>query len=149
MSLQLTDRIKGKPELSRLCETDDGFVALYWRETPGAQQFIIEKLNRETGLFDKIARVPENVFSYIDTDVEAAQVYAYRITAQLGKHAVFSRGLEGGALCADIDAVPTIPRSGWPCWAGSATTEPTATASAAARRACPCRCRWPIWRGRR
>ena len=86
MSLQLTDRIKGKPELSRLCETDDGFVALYWRETPGAQQFIIEKLNRETGLFDKIARVPENVFSYIDTDVEAAQVYAYRITAKRVKN---------------------------------------------------------------
>ena len=86
MSLQLTDRIKGKPELSRLCETDDGFVALYWRETPGAQQFIIEKLNRETGLFDKIARVPENVFSYIDMDVEAAQVYAYRITAKRVKN---------------------------------------------------------------
>ncbi len=86
MSLQLTDRIKGKPELVRLCETDEGAVALYWRETSGAQQYIIEKLNRETGLFDKIARVPEDVFSYTDTQVEAAQVYAYRITAKRVKN---------------------------------------------------------------
>lgn len=86
MSLQLTDRIKGKPELTRLCETEEAAVALYWRETPGAQQYIVEKLNRETGLFDKIARVPENVFSYIDADVEAAQVYAYRITAKRVKN---------------------------------------------------------------
>ena len=86
MSLQLTDRIKGKPELIRLCETDEATVALYWRETPGTQQYIVEKLNRETGLFDKIARVPENVFSYIDPDVEAAQVYCYRITAKRVKN---------------------------------------------------------------
>lgn len=82
MSLQLTDRIKGKPELTRLYETNENAVALSWRETPGAQQYIVEKLNRETGLFDKIARVPETVFDYVDEDVETAQVYTYRITAK-------------------------------------------------------------------
>ena len=69
MSLQLTDRIKGKPELSRLCETDDGFVALYWRETPGAQQFIIEKLNRE----EKITII------MVTHDLAAARSYASHI----------------------------------------------------------------------
>ena len=72
MSLELTDRIKGKPELIKLTETDESFVLLSWRETPGAQQYIIEKLNRETGAFDKIARLPEDVFEYCDEDVETA-----------------------------------------------------------------------------
>lgn len=86
MSLQLTDRIKGKPELTRLAETDENTVALFWRETPGAQQYIVEKLNRETGLFDKIARLAETELTYIDEDVQTAQVYTYRITAKRVKN---------------------------------------------------------------
>ena len=82
MSLQLTDRIKGKPELIQLLETDEHTVALAWRETPGAQQYIIEKLNRGTGAFEKIARLPEDVFEYVDTQVETAQVYTYRVMSK-------------------------------------------------------------------
>ena len=82
MSLELTDRIKGKPELTKLAETEESFVALSWRETPGAQQYIVEKLNRETGAFDKIARLPETVFDFCDEDVETAHVYTYRITSK-------------------------------------------------------------------
>ena len=82
MSLELTDRIKGKPELIKLTETDESFVLLSWRETPGAQQYIIEKLNRETGAFDKIARLPEDVFEYCDEDVETAHVYTYRVMSK-------------------------------------------------------------------
>ena len=82
MDLQLTDRIKGKPEIIRIAETEEHTVTLAWRETPGAQQYIIEKLNRDTGAFDKIARLDEDVFEYIDTDVEAAQVYTYRVMSK-------------------------------------------------------------------
>ena len=82
MSLQLTDRIKGKPELIKLNETEESFVELSWRETPGAQQYVVEKLNRETGVFDKIARLAEDVFEYVDEDVETAQVYTYRVMSK-------------------------------------------------------------------
>ena len=82
MSLQLTDRIKGKPELVRLCETKDCAVALYWRQAPGAQKYVVEKLNRATGQFEKLAVVPEAVLEYVDTDVQSAQVYTYRIAAK-------------------------------------------------------------------
>ena len=86
MSVELTDRIKGKPELTRLTETEEHTVALSWRETPGAQQYIVEKLNRDTGTFDKIARLPEDVFEYIDEDVESAQVYTYRVISKRVKN---------------------------------------------------------------
>ena len=82
MSIELTDRIKGKPELTQLAETANHTVSLTWRQTPGAQQYIIEKLNRETGAFDKIDRVPETVCTYIDENVETAHVYTYRITSK-------------------------------------------------------------------
>ena len=82
MSLELTDRIKGKPELLRYCETNDGNVVLCWRATPGAQQYVVEKLNRETGAFVKIAALPEAVLEYVDEDVEAAQIYTYRIASK-------------------------------------------------------------------
>ena len=82
MSIELTDRIKGKPELINLSETDNHAIALTWRQTPGAQQYIIEKLNRETGAFDKIGRVPEDVLEYIDEAVETAHVYTYRIASK-------------------------------------------------------------------
>ena len=82
MSIELTDRIKGKPELTQLAETDAHTVALAWHQTPGAQQYIIEKLNRKTGAFDKIARLPEDVFEYTDEDVETAQVYTYRVMSK-------------------------------------------------------------------
>ena len=82
MSLQLTDRIKGKPELLRLFENKENAIALYWRATPGAQKYVVEKINRETGQFEKIATVPEAVLEYVDTDVASAQVYTYRIAAK-------------------------------------------------------------------
>lgn len=82
MSIELTDRIKGKPELIRLLENEDHHIALAWRETPGAQQYIVEKLNRATGGFEKLATLPNDVFEYVDDKVETAHVYTYRITSK-------------------------------------------------------------------
>ena len=82
---ELKNRIKGKPELWKAAETDDGAVELCWKQTPGATVYVVEKFDTERERFLKIARVPESEElppSYIDTEVEPGGVYRYRIVAK-------------------------------------------------------------------
>ncbi|MBQ5968865.1 MAG: hypothetical protein IJL52_01975 [Clostridia bacterium] len=82
MAAELKNRIKGRPEFIRAAETDDGAVFLAWRETPGAQKYIIEKYNWEIEHFRRYAAVPGDTMEFVDTDVEPGRVYRYRINAK-------------------------------------------------------------------
>ena len=83
MSAEIKNRIKGKPELWKAAETESGAVALCWRETPGAQVYIIEKFDNAQQRFLKIARVPEGQeLTYLDADVVPGGVYRYRVIAK-------------------------------------------------------------------
>ena len=83
MSAELKNRIKGKPELWKAAETPEGAVALCWRETPGAQVYVVEKFDEAQQSFVKIARVQETEEpTYLDPDVVPGGVYRYRIVAK-------------------------------------------------------------------
>ncbi len=83
MSAELKNRIKGKPEIWKAAETEEGVVALFWKETPGAQVYIIEKFDEALQRFLKIARVPETEeLTYLDADVVPGGVYRYRVISK-------------------------------------------------------------------
>ena len=83
MSAEIKNRIKGKPELWKAAETDEGAVELFWKETPGAQTYIVEKYDETQQRFLKIARVAETEeLTYLDADVVPGGVYRYRIVSK-------------------------------------------------------------------
>ena len=107
-SAQLKDTIKGKPEIAKIYETDEGHIYMTWSETPGAQKFIVEKFNRETQHFEKIAHLEEDVFEYLDENVEAAGVYRYRIAAKRktgNKDIIVKRG---SAVSVSVSSLNTV-----------------------------------------
>ena len=81
-SVNMKNRIKGKPEFINLEETADGTVYMRWKLTPGAQKYIVEKFNREKAAYEKIATLTAEVNEFIDEDVSPSSVYRYRIQAR-------------------------------------------------------------------
>ena len=81
-SSELKDRIKGKPEIRSLHETDEGSIYISWAEAKGAQQYIVEKFNRNTQKFEKLVSLNDATFEFVDSAVVAAGVYRYRVAAR-------------------------------------------------------------------
>lgn len=110
-SSQMKNRIKGKPEITKLQETADGAVYIKWKLTQGAQKYIVEKFDKETETFKKIAVLTEEVNEYIDTDVSAADVYRYRIAARRRnskKEVVVKRGVATSVAVSSHETVKLL-----------------------------------------
>lgn len=69
------------PDIELTATRAPGFVSLSWRAVEGASYYTIEKKDRETGLYRRLAQLDADVLTYKDEDPEAGSIQTYRIQA--------------------------------------------------------------------
>ena len=82
MSTVVTLSYLDPPEIKNTTARTDGKVKVTWSKVSGASQYVLQRSDSENGTYKTVATLKgEETTSYIDTKVEIAKEYYYRVKA--------------------------------------------------------------------